>query len=97
MKEELILSLADNMIWCVVFCIVSGALAGWYATFSHYRQKEREREAVESYKLEERTSRPPKSDFEKVQDCLRTLEKIITKYHVEWSETHWDYVEAAEE
>ena len=47
MNEQLVMDLASNITWLVLFCLVGGMLIGWYATFTHYRQKEREREAEE--------------------------------------------------
>jgi hypothetical protein len=97
MNEQLVMDLAENITWLVFFCLISGLLIGWYATFTYYRQKERERKAVEDYKREERVKFPPKSDLQRAQDAMNELQRIVTRYHVEWDTTHWDFDDDVEE
>lgn len=91
MNEQLVSELANNITWLVLFCLVSGMLIGWYVTFTHYRQKEREREAVENYKIVERTKYPQKSDFGRLHDAMRVLNGIVTYYFIKWDDTEWTY------
>ena len=91
MNEQLVMGLANNITWMVFFRLISGLLTGWYATFTYYRQKERERKAVENYKREERAKNPPKSDLQRARDAMNELQRIVTRYHVELDTTHWDF------
>ncbi len=91
MNAQLVMSLADNIIWLTLFCLFSGMLIGWYVTFTYYRQKEREREAVEDYKKKERVKIPPKSDFDRLRDAMRVLDGIVTYYFIKWDDTEWTY------
>ena len=91
MNAQLVMSLANNIIWLTLFCLFGGMLIGWYATFTHYRQKEREREAVEYYKKEERVKIPPKSDLDRLRDAMRVLDGIVTYYFIKWDVTEWTY------
>jgi len=93
MKEEFITSLATNIIGVTFFSFVGGVLAGWYATFTHYRQKERERKAVSDYINHQKTKNPPPTELEKVQKAMDTLHGIVTRYHIEWEGTEWDYID----
>lgn len=93
--EQLVIDLANNITWLVLFCLVGGMLIGWYATFTHYRQKEREREAVEDYKLEQKkhqTLRPPKSYEENQRDVLRDLQRFCDSYTVTDEDKRWTYI-----
>ena len=91
MNEELVTTLANNIIGVTFFSFIGGLIVGWYATFSHYRQKERERKAVSDYINHTKTKNPPPSDFDKAQKAMDTLQNIVTRYHIERSETVWDY------
>ena len=87
--EELIMDM-----WIVIgLAFVGGLLIGWYVTWQFYSRKERDREIVEDYKRHELLKRPPKSNYELVQDAIRLLESIVTKFHIEWDECKWDYSE----
>lgn len=95
MNEQLVMDLADNIIWLTLFCLVSGMLIGWYVTFTHYRQKEREREAVEEekLKLEKRQAiRPPKTYEENQRDVLRDLQRFCDSYTVTDEDKRWTYI-----
>ena len=91
MNEQLVMDLANNIIWLTLFCLVGGMLIGWYATFTHYRQKEREREAAEDYKKAERIKFPPKSDLDRLRDAMRVLDGIVDYYFIKWDDTEWTY------
>ena len=93
MNEELVTTLATNIIGVAFFSFIGGLLAGWYATFSHYRQKERERKAVSDYINHTKTKNPPPLPFERAQKAMDTLQDIVTRYHIEWDESVWDYIE----
>ena len=93
MNEELVTTLATNIIGVAFFSFIGGLLAGWYATFSHYRQIERERKAVSDYINHQKTKNPPPTDLERAQKAMDTLQGIVTRYHIEWDETEWDYIE----
>ena len=93
MNEELVTTLATNIIGVIFFSFIGGLLAGWYATFSHYRQIERERKAVSDYINHLKTKNPPPTEFERVQKAMDTLQRVVTRYHIEWGETEWDYIE----
>ena len=85
------MDLANDIVWLMPFCLVGGMLIGWYATFMHYRQKEREREAVEDYKNAERIKYPPKSDLDRLNDAMRALDGIVNYYFIKWYDTEWTY------
>lgn len=91
MNEELVINLAENIIGIVTLCLISGMLIGWYITFCHYRQKEREREAVESYKTKQKPSRPPKSYDEEQRDVLKELQRYCDSYMVTDEDKRWTY------
>ena len=91
MKEQLVMYLASDIIWLALFCLVGGMLIGWYVTFTQYRQKEREREAVEFYKKSERIKHPPKTDLDQFYDAMRVLNRTVTYYFVKWNDTEWTY------
>lgn len=93
MNEELVTTLATNIIGVTFFSFVGGVLAGWYATFAHYRQIERERKAVSDYINHQKTKNPPPSLLEIMQKAMDTLQEHVTRYHIEWNETEWDYIE----
>ena len=94
MNEQLVMDLASNITWLVLFCLVGGMLIGWYATFTHYSQKEREREAVEDNKLEQekcQTLRPPKTytvTDEDKQYELTLIKNQLTKANLSALEHH---------
>ena len=90
MNEELVTTLATGVAF---FSFIGGLLAGWYATFSHYRQIERERKAVSDYINHQKTKNPPPTYFERVQKAMEMLQGIVTRYHIEWDNTEWDYIE----
>ncbi len=95
MNEQLVMDLANNITWLVLFCLVGGMLIGWYATFTHYRQKEREREAVENYKLEQEKRppiRPPKTYEENQREILRDLQRFCDSYTVTDEDKRWMYI-----
>ena len=95
MNEQLVMDLANNIIWLSLFCLVSGMLIGWYATFTHYRQKEREREAVENYKLKQEKRppiQPPKTYDELQRDILRDLQRFCDSYTVTDEDKRWTYI-----
>ena len=91
MNEELITTLATNIIGVTLFSFVGGVLAGWYATFAHYQQIERERKAVSDYIKSKKTETPPPSECDQVRAAMNTLQKHVDNYHVEWRDTTWDY------
>lgn len=91
MNEQLVMDLANDIIWLTLFCLFGGMLIGWYVTFTYYRQKEREREAVECYKMEERIKIPPESDLDRLYDAMRVLDGIVTYYSIKWDDTEWAY------
>ena len=93
MNEESVTILANNIIGVTFFSFIGGLLVGWYATLSHYRLKERERKAVSNYINHTKTKNPPPSDFERAQKAMDTLQDIVTRYHIEWGDTVWNYVE----
>jgi hypothetical protein len=95
MNEQLVMDLANNITWLVLFCLVGGMLIGWYATFTHYRQKEREREAVEDYKLKQEKRppiQPPKTYDELQRDLLRDLQRFCDSYTVTDEDKRWTYI-----
>ncbi len=91
MNEQLVVELANNILWLTILCLLAGMFVGWYITFTHYRQKEREREAVENYKQEERVKNPPKSDLDRLHDAMRVLDGITDYYFIKWEDTEWTY------
>ena len=93
MNEELITTLATNIIGVTFFSFVGGVLAGWYATFTHYRQKERERKAVSDYINHQKTKIQTPTKLEKVQKAMDALQCIVTRYHIEWEGTEWNYID----
>lgn len=93
MNEELITTLANNIIGVTFFSFVGGVVAGWYATFAHYRQIERERKAVSDYISDHKTKIAPPTELEKVQKAMDTLHGIVTRYHIEWEGTEWNYID----
>ena len=95
MNEQLVIDLANNIIWLTLFCLVGGMLIGWYATFTHYRQKEREREAVENYKSDqEKHHTVPilKTYDERQRDVLRDLQRFCDSYTVTDEDKRWTYI-----
>lgn len=90
------MDLANNITWVVLFCLVGGMMIGWYATFTHYRQKEREREVVEDYKKEERVKNPPPSDLDRLHDAMSVLDWIVDYYFIKWDVTEWTYNDGLE-
>lgn len=97
MNEELITMLATNIIGVTFFSFVGGVIAGWYATFAHYRQVERERKAVSDYICHQKTKTPPPSECDQVRAAMNTLQKHVDNYHVEWNDATWDYKVEEEE
>ena len=93
MNEELVTTLATNIIGVVIFSFIGGLVAGWYATYLHYRQIERERKAVSDYINHQKTKNPPPTYLERVQKAMEMLQGIVTRYHIEWGDTEWDYIE----
>ena len=91
MNEELVTTLATNIIGVTFFSFVGGVLAGWYATFAHYRQIERERKAVNDYINHQKTKNPLPSVFDQIRAAMNTLQKYVDNYHVELDGTTWDY------
>ena len=92
MNEELITTLATNIIGVTFFSFIGGLLAGWYATFLHYRQIERERKAVSDYINHQKTKNPPPTELEKVQKAMDMLQGVVTRYHIEWEGTEWNFI-----
>ena len=93
MNEELVTTLATNIIGVVIFSFIGGLVAGWYATYLHCRQIERERKAVSDYINHQKTKNPPPTYLERVQKAMEMLQGIVTRYHIEWGDTEWDYTE----
>ena len=96
MTEQLVMDLANNITWLVLFSLAGGMLIGWFATFTHYRQKEREREAVEDYKLKHEirpTPRPPKTYEENQRDVLSNLQRFCDSYTVTDGDKRWTYID----
>jgi len=93
MNEELVTTLANNIIGVTFFSFIGGLLVGYYATFSHYRQKERERKAVSDYINHTKTKNPPPSPLSIARKAMDTLQDVVTRYHIERGDTEWDYVE----
>jgi hypothetical protein len=95
MTEQLVMDLANNITWLVLFSLAGGMLIGWYATFTHYRQKEREREAVEDYKLKQEKRppiQPPKTYEENQRDVLMDLQCFCDSYTVTDEDKRWTYI-----
>ena len=87
---------ANNITWLALFSLVGGMLIGWYATFTHYRQKEREREAVEDYKLEQERRQAlqlPETYDEKQRDVLSNLQRFCDSYTVTDDDRRWTYID----
>lgn len=76
-----------------IAALVMGIIVGWYVTRQHYRRGIIEREAVDGYIKHQKTKTPPPTDFERAQQAMDTLQGIVTRYHIEWDETEWDYIE----
>ena len=96
MTEQLVTDLANNITWLALFSLVGGMLIGWYATFTHYRQKEREREAVEDYKLEQERRQAlqlPKTYEENQRDVLSNLQRFCDSYTVTDGDKRWTYID----
>ena len=91
MNDNLVMDLANNITWLALFCFISGLLIGWYVTFTHYRQKERERQAVLDYKRRELGVIQLKSDLRRIQDAMNELQCLVTHYHIESDVRCWDY------
>ena len=90
------MELANNITWLALFSLVGGMLIGWYATFTHYRQKEREREAVEDYKLEQERRQAlqlPKTYEENQRDVLSNLQRFCDSYTVTDDDRRWTYID----
>lgn len=75
-----------------IAALVMGIIVGWYVTRQHYRRGIIEREAINGYINHQKTKNPPPTDFERAQKAMDTLQDIVTRYHVEWDETEWDYI-----
>lgn len=76
-----------------IAALVIGFIEGWYVTRQHYRRGIIEHEAINGYINHQKTKNPPPTDFERAQKAMDTLQGIVTRYHIEWDETEWDYIE----
>lgn len=76
-----------------IAALVVGIIVGWYVTRQHYRRGIIEREAINGYINHQKTKIPPLTDFERAQKAMDTLQGLVTRYHIEWDETEWDYIE----
>ena len=76
-----------------IAALVMGIIVGWHFTRHHYRRGIIEREAITGYINHQKTKNPPPTDFERAQKAMDTLQGIVTRYHIEWDETEWDYIE----
>jgi len=73
--------------------LVMGIIVGWYVTRQHFRREIIEHEAINDYINHQKTKNPPPTDRERVQKAMYTLQGIVTRYHIEWGGTEWDYIE----
>lgn len=96
--QELMLSIANDTMWLIVFCLVGGVLMGWYVTMTHYRSKNSIREGIEAgierYKFKRRPA--PDSDYDRVSKALKELADIVDEYHIKWGGASFDFVEGPE-
>ena len=93
------MDLANNITWLALFSLVGGMLIGWYATFTHYRQKERVREAVEDYKSEQekrQTLQQHKTYEENQRDVLSDLQRFCDSYTVTDDDRRWTYTDGGD-
>lgn len=76
-----------------IAALVMGIIIGWYVTRQHYRRGIIEREAINGYINHQKAMKLTPTDFEVVQKAMDTLQGIVTRYHIEWDGTEWDYIE----
>lgn len=67
----------------LLFSFLGGLLIGWYPTFTHYRAKEREHNAVEAYKAHQWVKKPPLTDWQEAINIIAKLnDSIVEEYHI---------------
>lgn len=87
------MSITTSFLVGSIAALVMGIIVGWYVTRQHYRRGIIEREAINGYINHQKAKNPPPTNFERVQKAMDTLQGFVTRYHIEWGETEWDYIE----
>jgi hypothetical protein len=87
------MSITTSFLVGSIAALVMGIIVGWYVTRQHYRLGIIEREAINGYINHQKTKNPPPTAIERVQKAMDTLQDFVTRYHIEWGETEWDYIE----
>ena len=87
----------ETKIWLyLIFMYALGTLFGWYLTYQHYRNKEREREAVENYKSEQKRKEwlasPAPLDYDQRQrKALVEMQRYCDEYIIKDENKTWTY------
>lgn len=81
-----------------LFMLAAGILIGWYLTYQHYDTENEKREAVDTYKENQRfLSKIPKTYDEQQRDALSELQRFCDSYEVHDGDATWIYKHSDEQ